>query len=105
MSYVRCLRGIASGVEYPQDVPMNLDPVDGRPVEMLLDLERLAREKPGAAWYDPTRKDLWRFGGLLALDITDPHDAAHIVPLGEGHTPELDYCDHAVAKAAGFRSG
>ncbi|MFO0394551.1 MAG: threonine synthase [Lysobacteraceae bacterium] len=102
MSYVRCQRGLASGVEYPHDVPMNLDPVDGRPVEMVLDLERLARERPNAAWYDPRRKDLWRFGGLLALDITDPADAAHIVSLGEGHTPELDYRDHAVAKAAGL---
>ena len=30
MSYVRCLRGIHSGVEYDADVPMNLDPVDGQ---------------------------------------------------------------------------
>ena len=30
MSYVRCLRGIASRIEYPADVPMNLDPSDGR---------------------------------------------------------------------------
>ena len=45
MSYVRCLRGLASGFEYPADVPMNLDPVDGRPVEMVLDLERLSVEQ------------------------------------------------------------
>lgn len=102
MSYVRCLRGIASGIEYPSDVPMNLDPADGRPVEMVLDLERLAREKPNAAWYDPTRGDMWRFGALLALDASDPGDARHIVALGEGHTPLLDYADHAVAKAAGL---
>ena len=102
MSYVRCLRGIASGIEYPADVPMNLDPVDGRPVEMVLDLERLAHEKPGAQWHDPRRRDLWRFGGLMALDITDPHDAAHIVGLGEGATPLLDASDHPVAHAAGL---
>ena len=42
MSYVRCLRGMASGIEYPAGQPMNLDPVDGRPVEMVLDLDRLA---------------------------------------------------------------
>ena len=66
MSYVRCLRGIASGVEYPADVPMNLDPFDGRPVEMVLDLERLANEKPHASWYDPKRRDMWRFGALMA---------------------------------------
>ena len=55
MSVVRCLRGIGSGIEYPADRLMNLDPADGRPVEILLDLERLASEQPDAAWYDPLR--------------------------------------------------
>ena len=100
MSFVSGLRGMCSRQAYPADVPMNLDPVDGRPVEMVLDLERLAREQPDAAWYDPTRRDMWRFGGLMALDITDPADAAHIVPLGEGGTPLLDYAHHPLAKAA-----
>lgn len=103
MSYVRCLRGIASGIEYPADAPMNLDPADGRPVQMELDLERLAAEKPGAAWYDPSRRDLWRFGALMALDIADPDDARHIVALGEGNTPLLDYAAHRHAKALGIR--
>ena len=103
MSYVRCLRGIASGREYPADVPMNLDPVDGRPVEMVLDLERLASEKPGAAWYAPRRNDMWRFGALLALDAGDPRDAAHIVTLGEGATPVLDYSDDATVRGSGLR--
>ena len=102
MSYVRCLRGVASGIEYPADVPMNLDPSDGRPVEMVLDLERLAHEKPDARWHDPSRRDMWRFGGLMALDITDPGDAAHIVSLGEGATPLLDYAFHPIAQAAGL---
>ncbi|MEO6365178.1 MAG: threonine synthase [Luteimonas sp.] len=100
---MRCLRGVGSGIEYPADVLMNLDPVDGRPVEMLLDLERLAFEQPHAAWYDPSRRDMWRFGGLLALDINDADDARHIVALGEGCTPLLDYADHPVAKAAGLQ--
>lgn len=103
MGYLRCLQGIGSGIEYPADRPMNLDPADGRPVQMVIDLERLAREKPGAAWYDPSRRDLWRFGALMPLDITDPADATHIVALGEGHTPLLDYADHPVARAAGLR--
>ncbi|HVJ61163.1 MAG TPA: pyridoxal-phosphate dependent enzyme, partial [Tahibacter sp.] len=93
MSFVRCLRGLGSGQEYSPDVPMNLDPVDGRPVEMVLDLERLARERPGLSWYRPQRRDMWRFGALLALDIDDPLDAAYIVSLGEGATPLLDYSD------------
>ncbi|MFA6985057.1 MAG: threonine synthase [Arenimonas sp.] len=105
MSYVRCLRGIASGIEYSSDQPMNLDPVDGRPVEMVLDLQRLAAERPNARWYDPARRDMWRFGGLMALDIGNPADAAHIVALGEGATPVLDYPQHPVAKAAGVRLG
>lgn len=103
MSYVRCLRGIASGREYPADVPMNLDPVDGRPVEMVLDLERLAREKPGAAWYSPRRRDLWRFGALLALDVDDPADAQHIVALGEGATPLIDYSNDTSVRGTGVR--
>lgn len=102
MSYVRCLRGLASGIEYSADTPMNLDPVDGRPVEMVFDLERLAAECPYASWYDPSRRDLWRFGGLMALDVRDRDDARHIVALGEGHTPLLDYRDHPSARAAGI---
>src|SRR5262245_56936094 len=102
MSYVRCARGIASGIEYSADRPMNLDPADGRPVEMVLDLERLVHDHPRAEWYDPARCDMWRFGALMALDINDPHDAAQIVPLGEGHTPLLDYAHHPIAKSAGL---
>jgi len=103
MSYVRCLRGIASGVEYSANLPMNLDPIDGRPVEMVLDLDRLAVEQPHGQWYMPTRRDLWRFGGLMALDINNPADAAHIVALGEGATPLLEYSQQPVAKTAGLR--
>jgi threonine synthase len=103
MSYVRCLRGIASGIEYPVDVPMNLDPADGRPVEMVFDLERLRAERPNFAWYQPQRRDLWRFGALMALDPADPADAAHIVTLGEGHTPLREWPTHALAQKAGFR--
>ncbi|MEL1264667.1 threonine synthase [Pseudoxanthomonas putridarboris] len=102
MSYVRCLRGLGSSVEYAADVPMNLDPVDGRPVEMVLDLERLAAEQPDAAWYHPARRDMWRFGALMALDAYDPRDAAHIVSLDEGATPLLDFSHHPVASRAGI---
>ena len=102
MSYLSHLRGIASGIEYPADVPMNLDPSDGRPVEMVLDLQRLRAEQPDQRWYTPQRPDMWRFGALLALDANDPSDARHLVALGEGHTPLLDYRQHPVARAAGL---
>ncbi|MEZ4702065.1 MAG: threonine synthase [Rhodothermales bacterium] len=103
MGYASCLRGIRSGAEYPPDTVMNLDPVDNRPVEIVLDVERIRREKPDGAWYHPERKDMWRFGSLLPLDIADPDDARHIVTLGEGYTPLLAYPDHDLAKKAGFR--
>lgn len=103
MSFVHCLRGLASGREYSPDTPMNLDPVDGRPVEMVLDLDRLARERPHASWYRPQRRDMWRFGGLLALDVDDARDAAHIVSLGEGATPLLDYSDDASVHGTGVQ--
>ncbi len=103
MSFVTCLRGLGSGAVYPADAVMNLCPVDGRPVEMVIDLERLAAERPGGAWYDPSRRDMWRFGGLLALDPADPGDAGHIVCLGEGATPLLDISRLTAARRGGFR--
>ena len=94
MSHLRCT---GCGAEYPADTVMNLCPADGRPVEIIMDLERLMAERPEHSWYDPARKDLWRFGGLLPLDIAAAEDREHITTLGEGHTPELNYSDHPVA--------
>jgi threonine synthase len=70
---------------------MNLCERDQRPVQMVLDLDRLRAERGRDGGWDPTRHDLWRFGGLLPLDIADPEDRRQIVTLGEGHTPELAY--------------
>ncbi|NND44386.1 MAG: threonine synthase [Xanthomonadales bacterium] len=102
MAYISHLRCTGCGAEYPADKLMNLCPADQRPVEIIMDLERLMRQQPNQGWFDPDRKDMWRFGGLLPLDINDPDDRAHIVTLGEGHTPLLDYHDHPVAHAAGL---
>jgi threonine synthase len=102
MSYVQCLRGLGSGREYPADQLMNLDPADNRPVEIVLDLDRLQREQSELAWYRPRRRDLWRFGGLLPLDIQNPEDRRHIVTLGEGHTPLREYSDHPIARKIRF---
>ena len=80
---------------------MNLDPADGRPVEIVHDLDRL--RAMDMAWYHPERPDLWRFGALLPLDIADAHDRPHIVALGEGYTPELPWRSHGLAAKVGFR--
>ena len=102
MHFVRCLRGLSSGIEYPPETLMNLDPADGRPVEIILDLDRLQAERPNLGWYHPERPDLWRFGALLPLDIANENDQHHIVALGEGHTPELPWATHPLATKAGF---
>ena len=102
MSHVSHLQGIASGARYPADQLMNLDPVDGRPVQMILDLPQLAEDFPGGSFVNSRRKDMWRFGPLLALNPDDPDDRPHILSLGEGHTPELPFTDHPLAQQAGF---
>lgn len=81
---------------------MHLCEQDGRPVEMVYDLDRLQADYPQGSWRDPARGDMWRFGPLLPLDPGDAADRQHIVSLGEGHTPLLDYDDHALAHDVGF---
>jgi threonine synthase len=101
MSFVSHLRGIGSGATYAPDAVMNLCPVDQRPVEIVLDLERLRAERPQMSWYRPERRDMWRFGALLPLDSSDPAEAAGIVTLGEGSTPLLEMA-WPLAEKAGF---
>jgi threonine synthase len=103
MSYVRCLQGIQSGATYPADRVMNTCPVDGRPVAIRYDLDDLRSDRPVPSWYHPDRADMWRFGGLLPLDINDPEDRSHVVSLGEGATPQLDYPEHPAAQRGSFR--
>ena len=102
MSLVSHLRCTGCGAEYPANTVMNLCPADQRPVEIIMDLQRLMADQPDQGWYRPERQDMWRFGGLLPLDINSHYDREHIVALGEGHTPLLDYREHPVAKAVGL---
>lgn len=103
MSFVSHLRGIGSGACYPADAVMNLCPVDQRPVEIVLDIDRLRAERPDQAWYLPGRRDMWRFGGLLALDVSVLADADQVVSLGEGATPLLEAQAWPIAQAGKFR--
>jgi threonine synthase len=100
--FMKCLKCTGCGTEYPADTLMNLCPVDQRPVEMVIDIDSLQAEQAATAWYRPDRKDMWRFGGLLPLDIANPEDRRHITTLGEGNTPLLDYRDHPLAHKADF---
>ncbi len=102
MRYVAELVCSQCGATFPADRTMNLCPVDSRPVQVRLDLERLRATKGPDGFWSPDRPNLWRFGGLLPLDCDDPVDSVHIVSLGEGHTPELPY-EHPIAGKVGSR--
>jgi threonine synthase len=102
MSYVSHLACSVCGAEYPADRLMNLCERDGRPVQIVLDLKRLRAERGRDGWWDPARRSLWRFGGLLPLDIDGVGDRRHIVTLGEGHTPCRIYT-HPLAERLGCR--
>ena len=102
MRYASRLACPTCGATYPADRLMNLCPVDNRPVQVVIDVDRLKAEKGQDGWWDPNRRDLWRFGGLLPLDVTDRDDRGHVVSRGEGHTPSVPY-PHPLADALGFR--
>jgi len=103
MSYASHLRCIACGKEYPRDTVMNLCPQDNRPVQIIIDIDRLKAESPDFQWYRPDIKSMWRFGGLLPLDINDENDRSNIVSLGEGYTPLIPLDDFPLASKLGFK--
>ena len=102
MRYVSHLACTVCGTTFSAETPMNLRPHDGLPIQVLIDLDRLKAECGRDGWWNPARRDLWRFGGLLPLDINDAGDSRSIVTLGEGCTPSLAYA-HSLADRVGFR--
>ena len=100
MGYVSHLSCSICGTEYPAESVMNLCQHDGRPLQVVIDLKRLKAVVGVDGWWNPARLDLWRFGGLLPLNIDDPADRPHIVTLGEGCTPCLPYA-HPLADRLG----
>jgi threonine synthase len=102
MSFVAHLSCTACGATYPADRVMNLCERDQRPVQVVIDLDRLKATRGSDGWWNPDRRDLWRFGGLLPLDATDPLDLRNLVTKGEGCTPCRPY-DHPLAARLGCR--
>jgi threonine synthase len=103
MGYIAFLECSVCRAHFPADSLMNLCPHDQRPVQIVLDLERLKAAKGRDSWWNPAEKSLWRFGGLLPLDLTDPSDIPYIVNRREGHTPSVAYYEYPAAKSAGIR--
>jgi threonine synthase len=81
---------------------MNLCERDGRPLQVVVDLERLRAERGRDGWWTPDRRNLWRFGGLLPLDADDPEDRRYVTTRGEGCTPCRAY-PHPLAERLGCR--
>ena len=102
MSYLKYLKCSDCGKEYPKDKLMNLCPEDNRPLELIIDIEQIKKDKPNFQWYRPEIKSMWRFGSLLGLDINNPKDQKDIISLGEGYTPEIHLKNHPIAKRHQF---
>jgi threonine synthase len=102
MSFVSHLACTVCGATYPADRVMNLCERDSRPLQIIVDCERLKAERGRDGWWNPERRDLWRFGGLLPLDVDNPDDRPHVIALGEGGTPCHSY-PHPLADRLGCR--
>ncbi len=87
MSYAKNLTCTGCKKTYPCEELINLCTACGRPLEIIIDLEKLKSEQPEKQWFHPDINSMWRFGSLLALDIANPNDKRFIMDLGEGNTP------------------
>lgn len=103
MSFAEKLRCTNCGTEYSTNDLMNLCPKDNKPLEIIINVERIKHERPNFQWYRPELKSMWRFGSLLALDINQLEDRKHIISLGEGYTPEINISDYPLAHQHGIK--
>ena len=88
MQYIRHYQCTECHETYDTSVPMNLCPADGRPVQLIVDTDRIAHDFADLSWYRPDISNMWRFGPLLPFDIGNQPDK--VCSLGEGHTPLID---------------
>jgi len=102
MSYAKNLKCTGCEKEYPFDELINLCLDCGRPLKIIIDLQKLKSEQPDKQWYHPEINSLWRFGALLALDKTNPDDAQYIMDLGEGNTPLIAMDKNALSQKYNF---
>jgi threonine synthase len=100
MKYIKHYQCTECEAFYPPDKVMNLCPLDGRPVQMVVDVERINKDYPAMSWYHPHINNMWRFGPLLPFDICS-HEP-DVCSLGEGHTPIINISDYALCKHLGL---
>lgn len=93
MQYIHSLECTECGAKFPATELMNLCPIDGRPVQLKLDIESIKRDYPANSWYHTEIKSMWRFGPLLPFDVKQQSDK--VCSLGEGHTPLIDIAKYS----------
>lgn len=101
MKFVKYFKCTECAATYSVEQAMNLCPVDGRPVEMVLDTEKLKQAFPDKSWYRPEQKNMWRFGPLLPFDIGSQPDS--VLTLGEGYTPTINVSDYPLCQDLGLQ--
>lgn len=102
MGFLKALTCTGCGSEFPARSLLNLCPEDQRPLTMTLDIPALKAACPQNEWYQPDRRDMWKFTSLLGLDVSDSRDRRHVVSLGEGATPMRPYPNHPLGKSLGL---
>ncbi len=91
MRFVSHLSCPTCSATYPADRIMNLCEQDGRPVQVVLDIDRLRSERGRDGGWDPSRLDLWRFGGCCRSTSPTPRIAVMWSPW-EKVIPPVSLC-------------
>ena len=89
------LEGSLSGLRYPADALMGLDPADDRPLLARYDIEKAAETLKASSLAGRRTGGLWRWAELLPV-----RDSNNVVYLGEGDTPLL--AQSRLGEALGF---
>lgn len=100
MKYIKHYQCTECQQTYSTDQPMNLCPIDNRPVQMVLDIEAIKAQYPAASWFHPNIKSMWRFGPLMPFDVS--RSPEQVVSLGEGYTPVVDISDYSLCQRLGL---
>lgn len=82
---------------------MNLCPVDDRPVEVIIDTDKVTQSYSSKPWLNPDIRSMWRYGPLLPLDINDEKDRQSIVTFNEGFTPQIPLYHHPLTEKYLFK--
>jgi len=102
MNFIKHLKCSACQTVYPANELMNLCPKDNRPIEVIIDVEKVKATHPHLEWMNQATRSLWRYGAMLPLNSLCENDQQHIVSLGEGFTPEIPLLADELAKKHQF---